>query len=262
MFKENFIRLCNEKKESPSSVCSKVGITPATFSCWTEKSIPRKATLMRIADYFGVTVEDLLSEDEKKPVHVDEPTGTSLSPEEKLLLSCYKKMTESDRHILYALLDKYNTETENKIFYSDTNCSEDDEITTVYDVPIKLYRIKNDNENDIQFYNYFIKVDVTFKNTKIPLKSYFDILDSNKDLIPIANSIFEEANAVPAKIVKTIDYITINEKNYFNVIYKLQIESTDNNGIKIFCPFSPNGNGNNAVFQNIIEYFKTKGVID
>lgn len=66
MFKENFIRLCNSRNESPSSVCRKVGIAPATFSCWTDESVPRKATLMRIAEYFGVSVETLTG---------DKPTG-------------------------------------------------------------------------------------------------------------------------------------------------------------------------------------------
>ncbi|MBE6693416.1 MAG: LexA family transcriptional regulator [Ruminococcaceae bacterium] len=68
MFKQNFIRLCNQKGESPSAVCIKVGITPATFSCWTDESVPRKATLMRIADYFGVSVNYLLgTEKENAP---------------------------------------------------------------------------------------------------------------------------------------------------------------------------------------------------
>ena len=61
MFKQNFIRLCNQKGESPSYVCRQVGITPATYSLWTDRSVPRKATLTRIADYFGVTVDDLIS---------------------------------------------------------------------------------------------------------------------------------------------------------------------------------------------------------
>jgi transcriptional regulator with XRE-family HTH domain len=62
MFKDNFIRLCNEKGESPSSVCRKVGITPASFSQWTEDTVPRQSTLVKIADYFGVTADVLLIE--------------------------------------------------------------------------------------------------------------------------------------------------------------------------------------------------------
>jgi len=63
MFKEKFIKLCNRSGESPSSVCRSVGIAPATFSGWTEESIPRRATLMRIADYFGVPVEYFTTDD-------------------------------------------------------------------------------------------------------------------------------------------------------------------------------------------------------
>lgn len=67
MFKNIFIDLCNQKGEAPSYVCRQVGITPATFSGWTDKTIPRRATLHRIADYFGVTVEMLLSGEKEKP---------------------------------------------------------------------------------------------------------------------------------------------------------------------------------------------------
>ena len=70
MFKENFIRLCNERGEFPSAVCKKIGITPAAFSKWTDDSIPRQATLMRIADYFGVTTSDLLTAPSPKKDHV------------------------------------------------------------------------------------------------------------------------------------------------------------------------------------------------
>lgn len=54
MFKEIFEKLCAEKGESPSAVCQKVGLSNAAYSAWTENSIPRKATLKKIADYFGV----------------------------------------------------------------------------------------------------------------------------------------------------------------------------------------------------------------
>lgn len=60
MFKQNFIRLCNQKGESPSYVCRQVGITPATYSLWTDESVPRRATLQRIADYFQVSTTYLL----------------------------------------------------------------------------------------------------------------------------------------------------------------------------------------------------------
>ena len=59
-FKQKFIELCNENGVSPSKVCAKIGITPASYSCWTDKSVPRKTTLMKTSAYFGVTVDYLL----------------------------------------------------------------------------------------------------------------------------------------------------------------------------------------------------------
>lgn len=83
MFKQNFIKFCNLKEESPSFVCRQVGLAPATFSCWTDDSIPRKATLLRIADYFGITVEELLRSDEEKGSAPAEPSPSlpPLAPE-------------------------------------------------------------------------------------------------------------------------------------------------------------------------------------
>lgn len=73
-FKENFVRLCNNANKSPTSVCHAVGITAAAYAQWTEKTVPRRATLIKIADYFGVTPESLLAENEQKekPVADDE----------------------------------------------------------------------------------------------------------------------------------------------------------------------------------------------
>ena len=88
MFKEIFIRLCNEKGVAPTAACVEIGLSNATFSCWTETSIPRKATLMRIADYFGVSVDYLLgnvqmdlqhfAEKEKEPTVTVDPKLLSL----------------------------------------------------------------------------------------------------------------------------------------------------------------------------------------
>ena len=77
MFKSNFINFCNLKGESPSFVCRQVGLAPATFSCWTEDSIPRRATLQRIADYFGITVEELIRDPDEQPTPAAEPAPTS-----------------------------------------------------------------------------------------------------------------------------------------------------------------------------------------
>ena len=75
MFKENFVRLCNQHGESPTVVCKKIGITSSAFSKWTDESIPRQATLIRIADYFGTTVAYLTGVvDDPDPIALVDPS--------------------------------------------------------------------------------------------------------------------------------------------------------------------------------------------
>ena len=65
MFKENFIRLCNQKGVPPTQVCKAIGLTASSYSQWSDETVPRKATLIKIADYFGVTVDYLLGKTEE-----------------------------------------------------------------------------------------------------------------------------------------------------------------------------------------------------
>ena len=60
MFKTIFIKLCNERGESPTSVCLKVGLSNSAYTAWTDESVPRMTTLVKLAEYFGVSVDYLL----------------------------------------------------------------------------------------------------------------------------------------------------------------------------------------------------------
>lgn len=61
MFKENFTRLCAKKGESPTSVCQKIGLSNSMYSEWTDSSVPRRTTLIKLSNYLGCTVDDLLA---------------------------------------------------------------------------------------------------------------------------------------------------------------------------------------------------------
>lgn len=103
MFKEKFIRLCNERGEPPTVVCQKIGITSSAFSKWTDESVPRKATLMRIADYFGVSVSYLLGVvDDPDPIALIDPSKKSPPIMEKIE-EAMQDMTEEE----LADLEKY-----------------------------------------------------------------------------------------------------------------------------------------------------------
>lgn len=82
MFKQNFINICIERGVAPTTVLRQIGLSNATFSCWTEDSVPRRTTLTKLADYFGITPEDLLRDSAEKMPAVAEPAERPpLAPE-------------------------------------------------------------------------------------------------------------------------------------------------------------------------------------
>lgn len=66
MFKENFIKICNVKGIPPTVACRDIGLSAAAFTKWDDSSVPRRATLQKFSDYFGVSVDYLLGKEEGK----------------------------------------------------------------------------------------------------------------------------------------------------------------------------------------------------
>ena len=66
MFSDNFVKLCAERGVHPTTVSEQLGYSRTMGAKWAKGSIPRKTTLHRIGDYFGVSVEYLLGDDTKK----------------------------------------------------------------------------------------------------------------------------------------------------------------------------------------------------
>ena len=66
MFYNNYIRLCNSVDKSPSAVALEIGIAKPTVNRWKNGSTPTDATLAKIAEYFGVSKEELLGKETKK----------------------------------------------------------------------------------------------------------------------------------------------------------------------------------------------------
>lgn len=64
MFKKNFEKICFEKGLKPTIVVRECGFAASTYTLWTDSSVPRRATLQKLADYLGVSVDDLLGRNE------------------------------------------------------------------------------------------------------------------------------------------------------------------------------------------------------
>lgn len=70
MFYTKFVKLCNERDVSPSAAAEQMGLSRAANTKWAAGQAPRKATMQKIADYFGVPVEyfsEEAQEAEKSP---------------------------------------------------------------------------------------------------------------------------------------------------------------------------------------------------
>lgn len=78
MFWENYLSLCSQKGTSPNAVAAELGKSSGSVTAWKGGAIPRETTLKQIADYFSVTVDQLLYEQkEKSPA----PDGVGLDDE-------------------------------------------------------------------------------------------------------------------------------------------------------------------------------------
>ena len=65
MFYEIFLKLCNQNNIKPNNVTKALGLSNATATDWKKGSVPRDTTLLKIADYFGVSVEYFKGEPER-----------------------------------------------------------------------------------------------------------------------------------------------------------------------------------------------------
>lgn len=111
MFYDEFIRLCNAMGETPSSVARRIGVDKSAVTRWSKGAMPRGTTMAKLAEYFGVTVGELLgyekpgsSKTETDTVHKAESPENGLAnalealrnqPGRRALLSATKGMSEA-----------------------------------------------------------------------------------------------------------------------------------------------------------------------
>lgn len=70
MFWNRFFELCASVKLKPNRVASIIGVSSASVTKWKNGTIPDSDTLLKIADYFGVTTDYLLGHEQSE----EEPT--------------------------------------------------------------------------------------------------------------------------------------------------------------------------------------------
>ena len=94
MFWEILVSLCVEHNITPSALTKELSIAKGVVTKWKNGSVPHHTTLLKIANYFGVTVDYLKGEEkEKTPTKVDEFTElfSQLTDEQKKLVVAQMK---------------------------------------------------------------------------------------------------------------------------------------------------------------------------
>ena len=71
MFYDNFIVLCKKKSVAPTRVALDIGLSNSAPIKWRSGAIPNGDGLQKLADYFGVTTDYLLTGAETKKAPTD-----------------------------------------------------------------------------------------------------------------------------------------------------------------------------------------------
>ena len=79
MFYDTFLYLCNQAGVSPSAAVVDMGFQKSVATRWKNGTVPRDANLMKVADYFGVTTDYLLTGETKKS------PASSLTEDEEMM---------------------------------------------------------------------------------------------------------------------------------------------------------------------------------
>ncbi len=96
-FYDNYIKLCAVHDKSPTAVSKEIGLSNAAASGWKNGKKPSAVTKQKLADYFGVMVEELTGEEQKeKPNTLDGIELEKLSPARRALLEALEDMDDEN----------------------------------------------------------------------------------------------------------------------------------------------------------------------
>ena len=99
MFYDKFIAQCNNINKSPSAAAEDMGFHRSEVSRWAKGVKPRRATLLKMAAYFGCDVSDLSGEEKKEPAPLD-----GLTEEEVRFLEKLRKASPEIQQAVMAVL--------------------------------------------------------------------------------------------------------------------------------------------------------------
>ena len=109
MFYDNFSSLCEKNGISKSKVIEEIGLSTGNLPKWRKGGIPKAEILTKIADYFNISIDELLG-NEKTLTDEDKEMQEYLDflkyrPEGKMLFSVAKGCTKEEIEQTVKIID-------------------------------------------------------------------------------------------------------------------------------------------------------------
>ena len=104
MFYDKFVKICKDRGVSPSRAAIEAGLSKSTVTKWktTPDAEPTGTAIKKITEYFGITIAELLGEENEKPlINGDEELTEYVEmlknrPECRMLFQLSKNATKED----------------------------------------------------------------------------------------------------------------------------------------------------------------------
>lgn len=104
-FYEKYLCLCNSINKSPSAVALELKIGKPSVTRWKNGATPRDATILKVADYFGITVAELMSGvSEQKETPATE--GEGYDDKITRLYTQLPKLSDRQREMILGIVDE------------------------------------------------------------------------------------------------------------------------------------------------------------
>lgn len=102
-FYENYLKLCEKAGKTPSAAALEMGLSKPTVNRWKKGGGATDATALKVASYFGVTVEELTGEEQKEKPTPSE--GSGLDAQAKATLDKMKKLSPEQQAAFWDMLN-------------------------------------------------------------------------------------------------------------------------------------------------------------
>lgn len=102
-FYENYLKLCEKAGKTPSAAALEMGLSKPTVNRWKKGGGATDATALKVASYFGVTVEELTGEEQKEKPST--PEGDGLDAKAQATLNKMKKLSPEQQAAFWDMLN-------------------------------------------------------------------------------------------------------------------------------------------------------------